>query len=326
MLICIPPPIGLTIRYSFVSNRVEPTENDTMKTTLTLAMATWTVLPAFAATRTQGEIFTYDDIIQSHKDGVSDVAAYRNWRERKKLLQEEKELLKLEELRLRQESNRLHEEKYRLNDDDLRLREEEKSLRQTGLATQQADEERLSFGIELAGTCNLAQHKLFEGDDDTVGKINTWGGDITGLYHITPRHAITLRLGYAYGDKSKTEYEETCKDEVSSFTLMPGYRYTLRPSEACSVYAAVHIGLARMGVKETWSAEDWSDRANEHATGFAYSAELGVSYALSEHIAILAAYQFGGNTARATFSDDGDEWKSKSQTYNTFRLGLGIRF
>lgn len=275
-----------------------------MKTTVTLAMAAWAVLPAFAAT-TQSEIFTYDDIIQSRKEGVSDIVAFRNWREQKRRVQEEKEFLKLKEQR---------------------LREEESRLRGTGCLPPLAPEEKHPFAIELAGTYNLAHQKIFDGDNDTVGKINTWGGDITGLYNITPRHAITLRLGYTYGDKSKTEYEETCKDEISSFTLMPGYRYTWHPSSAWSVYAAANIGFARMGVKETWTYEGGSDSQNEHATGFAYTAEVGARYNFSECMGILAACQFGGNNARAKFTDEIESWKSKGQTYTTFRIGLSVRF
>lgn len=47
----------------------------------------------------------------------------------------------------------------------------------------------------------MANSDLVEGVD---AKVDTWGGDFTGVYHVTENQAVTLRLGVAYGDESKS--------------------------------------------------------------------------------------------------------------------------
>lgn len=188
----------------------------------------------------------------------------------------------------------------------------------------------LPTGIEIGGVYNMANRNIFCGSDsdmsEEVKKVDTWGIDMTGFWHLNKNHAVTLRFGYAWGEESKVnEFDgltEKGKIKVSSFTLMPGYRYVWRPNRAWSVYTAANVGAARMEVEEGWDEEIQS----KHAMGFSYSVEIGATYAFSEDVAIFAACQFGGNTARAEFTDGADRYKTRSQTYNTFRIGTSIRF
>lgn len=291
-----------------------------MKTTLTLAMAACVAAPAFAATRTQGETFTYDDIVQSRKMNV-DVSTYQNLRERKARLDEKKRIL--------QEHKRLFLEEQQIQREEDRIlnRREPIFLREEGAIRPGKTN---SFDLEIAGVYNMANSDLVEGFDT---KINTRGVDFTGVYRTTENHAITLRLGVAYGEESKSLLSVVrYKVKLLSWTVMPGYRYTWRANDTLSIYAGVNAGVGQMRADIDCSLLNYCEE--RHETGFAYSAEIGLKCDLSERVSLLAAYQFGGNLVRIDFpgnvSINGSlydvSFKTKKQTYNTFRIGLGIRF
>lgn len=115
---------------------------------------------------------------------------------------------------------------------------------------------------------------------------------------------------------------------------MPGYRYTWHPNDTVCIYTGVNAGIGQMRTDIEYTLLGYGASAGHHETGFAYSAEIGVKCALSERVSLQAAYQFGGNLARVDFSETigiGDygysvAFKTKKQTYNTFRIGLSVRF
>lgn len=199
-----------------------------------------------------------------------------------------------------------------------------------------------AFALELAATANFATHNILNVPTPLNTAVNTYGLDLTGVWSLTNEHALTLRFGYAHGERSVTlnnvEEDMTWTDKVyykaDTFYLMPGYRYTVNLTDKLNLFAGANIGVIyhNMNAKDRFNFGSgpnatsgmFSVRSSEW--GFAYSAELGLTYDLCENTYLLAAYQFSGSTAKPTFSQDDISISSHKQCYNSARVGIGFRF
>ena len=171
-------------------------------------------------------------------------------------------------------------------------------------------------------------------------KVDILSADITGVYNLTDRQALTLRLGYATGDdKIKVEGDATShiKDKVELFTLMPGYRYTMPVyGDKVKAFAGVNVGFAHVKYESEQTEapnKDYNTKVDDSDWGFAYSAEIGLRYDVTENVGIFAAYQFSGNTAalkRHTYnhgtSSTNQDYPTRAQVYNGLRAGLSYAF
>ena len=163
-------------------------------------------------------------------------------------------------------------------------------------------------------------------------EIKSIGADITAVYSITDNHAATLRFGYTWGgEKFADGYGITDLDNfwnktrIHTFTLMPGYRYTAPITESVSWFVGANIGIANASVKETWYASSMRyDAYHKSAWGFAYSAEIGLRYALTPCMDVFCAYQYGGNTASP--KDDESIRYTHRQHGHQARVGVGFKF
>lgn len=185
------------------------------------------------------------------------------------------------------------------------------------------------WSMEVGIGYNFAGRDLIKHSEGAEEAIDTLGVDLTGVYAINDNNAVTLRFGYSFGDEADWEarsWNEKVETDVHTFALMPGYRYTHALTEKVSAFAGANVGVANMSVKDHARWED-GEVGNWHdsAWGVAYSAEVGLRYALCPCTEVFAAYQFSGNTARIKL---GEEYPAKNhrQFYNGVRAGVSIKF
>ena len=198
------------------------------------------------------------------------------------------------------------------------------------------------WAVELGAGYNKAAKSPFHSGKDWFGpqkKVNTWSWDLTGVYHLDENNALTLRLGYAYGNRQQDEADRII---TNTWCLMPGYRYTYALNDQWSLFAGANIGVASHAWRLKMDADDGEDGDDEgddvdvprsiHKSGwgFAYSAELGVRYDISTNWNVFAAYQFSGNTAAPKYKisgpDDTFSLRSKRQNFHGVRIGVGYTF
>ncbi|MGN0820796.1 MAG: outer membrane protein [Akkermansia sp.] len=169
------------------------------------------------------------------------------------------------------------------------------------------------WAVELGVGYNKAARNVFKETPDQK-KVNTWSWDITGVYNLDDSNALTLRLGYAYGNRQMWGDGRVI---TNTWSLMPGYRYTYALDDQWSLFAGANVGIVN------WA---WRDKGccHESGWGFGYSAELGVSYAICPQWNVFAAYQFSGNTANPTYQPH--ETATKEQNFHGVRIGVGYTF
>lgn len=156
------------------------------------------------------------------------------------------------------------------------------------------------LSVEVAGVYTAALNDVVTGIDG----IDTWGVDLTFVYDLCPNWSVNLRGGWANGDDDDNDLETTV------WSIMPGVRYTAPITEELSWFAGANIGAANVEYEQLDVSEDeW---------GFAYSAELGLRYDLTENLYVFGAVQGNGNLA---------EPLNAAQQYGVgARAGLGWKF
>lgn len=205
----------------------------------------------------------------------------------------------------------------------------------TGAVCSAADDSARPYALEVGFVANLAATDIVKNESIGSFKLHTMGVDLTGVYARDAHHAFTLRLGYAQGEASESAmvgdgYYEV-EGKLSSFYVMPGYRYTMPISEHWSSHLGVNVGLICHSAeeKETWDDQSWV-KVRDSAYGVAGSIELGLTYKRSERISYAIAYQFSGSTARPKLKwSDGEATYSttlRAQVYHTFRVGMSYHF
>ena len=188
-----------------------------------------------------------------------------------------------------------------------------------------------SWGVEIAYTYSWAANDIYK-DWVPCKEIRSNGVDLTGVYNFNTHHAATMRLAYAFGARSWSDDEYfdghemvSCYDRVRmhTFSLMPGYRYTLPLCPHSALYAGVNAGVANQSVKDNYHESNYGvDRNHKSAWGFAYTAEVGLRINLCQDSEFFVAYHFTGNTARTK----NNGYITHRQTTHGIRTGFGFRF
>ena len=196
------------------------------------------------------------------------------------------------------------------------------------------------WAVEIGAFYAWNQPHVYRGID-CHKQVGTIGGDITGVYNLDEHQAVTLRFGYGWGsEKWALGYEDMgvegwsgswTKVRIHTFSLMPGYRYTGGITEHVSWFVGANAGVANASYKATINSAGvdelgpWSGKVNLHKSGwgFAYSAEAGLRYALTEQLDVFCAYQFTGNTASPKLG--GYRWSHRQYAHGV-RAGVGIKF
>ena len=185
------------------------------------------------------------------------------------------------------------------------------------------------WSVELAATYTWGVPDIYN-CISPCKEIKSVGADITGVYAIDENNAVTLRFGYTWGgEKFALDYEFEdgglvpghLKTRIHTFSLMPGYRYTQPICENVSWFVGANVGVANASYKlGHYVGEYRFDREHASAWGFAYSAEVGLRYALTEQLDVFCAYQYGGNTAKPSGNI------THRQHGHQARVGVGIKF
>ncbi len=221
----------------------------------------------------------------------------------------------------------------------------------TSAATAQANSVTTNpWSVELAGGYQFAAREFQKSPMASNGeniyrsnlsmpKVDLISADVTGVYNLTDKQALTLRFGYAAGDDSiNIDGEATSvKDKVELFSIMPGYRYSIPVyQDKLKAFAGVNAGVAYLKYKSTQSDapdEFYNTKVDDSAWGLAYSAEIGLRYDVTENVGVFAAYQFSGNTAdvkRPTYNRNPNnpmiDNQTRAQVYNGVRAGLSYAF
>ena len=181
------------------------------------------------------------------------------------------------------------------------------------------------WSIELAATYTWGVPDIYLNNNGHCKEIKSIGADITGVYAIDEHQAVTLRFGYTWGgEKFAYGGEWWDKTRIHTFSLMPGYRYTDAITDQLSWFVGANVGIANASYKESSYVEH--HRAyfgHKSGWGFAYSAEIGLRYELTESLDVFCAYQYGGNTA----SPKNNGYRvAHRQHGHTARVGVGIKF
>lgn len=185
------------------------------------------------------------------------------------------------------------------------------------------------WSIELAATYTWGVPDIYLDNNGHCKEIKSIGADITGVYAIDEHQAVTLRFGYTWGGEKFAYGDEWWnKTRIHTFTLMPGYRYTSPICDKLSWFVGANVGIANASYKDT----DYCDLGAEgiekypyHKSGwgFAYSAEIGLRYELTESLDVFCAYQYCGNTASP--KDEGERFAHRQHGHQA-RVGVGIKF
>ena len=181
------------------------------------------------------------------------------------------------------------------------------------------------WAVEIGAGFNKAAKSTFSSDnwEGRQKKVNTWSWDITGVYNLDENNALTLRLGYAYGNRQQDVAERII---TNTWSLMPGYRYTYALSDKWFAFAGANVGL----VSFAWLDKEVLGNIHKSGWGFGYSVELGVRYAVCPNWDAFVAYHFSGDTASpryiVTRHGQSTSIRPKKQNFHGVRIGVGYTF
>lgn len=179
--------------------------------------------------------------------------------------------------------------------------------------------------MEIGAVYNLAGRDLFKHGSGAMKEIDTYGADLTLVHPYKAKSAMTLRLGYTFGDEVNKFYQPGARQEtdVHTFTLMPGWRMTHEWTKHTAMFWGFNVGVANESVKDHWRGERGVASSHDSAWGFAYSAEAGLRYKTCERGEFYVAYRFSGNTARPSVSTVGGVHR---QFYHGVTAGMSFNF
>ena len=181
------------------------------------------------------------------------------------------------------------------------------------------------WSIELAATYTWGVPDIYQ-YVSPCKEIKSIGADITGVYALDEHQAVTLRFGYTWGGEKFAWGGDGywLKTRIHTFSLMPGYRYTDAITDKLSWFVGANIGIANASYKDsTYYEKVRLGSFHKAAWGFAYSAEVGLRYELTESLDVFCAYQYGGNTASP--KDEGVRFAHRQHGHQA-RVGVGIKF
>lgn len=191
------------------------------------------------------------------------------------------------------------------------------------------------LGVELGASHMWASGHIMKDDYFDNAKLNTLGADLTLVYNLDENNAATLRFGYAWGHGSARDTDGIGlikeRYRLHNISIMPGYRFTTPVADSVSCFVGANVGMLNSSLKfaDVWSADSYTDKLRFHGStwGFAYSAEAGLKFNLTDNTDLFVAYQFAGSTARPRLTDGlGGVASTKAQTYHGIRAGISFKF
>lgn len=145
------------------------------------------------------------------------------------------------------------------------------------------------LSLEVGPTYTYGADDLGSG----MGHLDMGGVDITAIYDLSDKWAITLRGSWAKGDASMPfmwwdDNAEYPNDDVDAeaWSLMVGVRYTAPITEKLSWFAGAQIGATSLELK--------NDLGSDDEIGISYSVEAGLKYDICDKVYVYGAIQATG--------------------------------
>ena len=168
-------------------------------------------------------------------------------------------------------------------------------------------------------------HIRATGEDGLKQQYNAFGGEFAVGAKLTDN--IRAEFAYTYRNPSKRSYENGSLEVGMQSYMVNGY-YDFSTGTAFKPYVSVGAGMARVKMHARDLFDDSGNYVNEVDSAsentFAYSFGAGVSYDVTDDVAIDAGYRYT-RTRKIFAAEDGDSYATK-QYANDFMIGVRYTF
>lgn len=195
--------------------------------------------------------------------------------------------------------------------------------KETKKVEQKVEQKAEKSGVEAYASAKFVYtdfHLRATGEDGLKQQYNAFGGEFAVGAKLTDN--IRAEFAYTYRNPSKRVYEDEGYEMGMQSYMINGY-YDFSTGTAFKPYVSVGAGMARVKVVQ----KDYSDRSNDYSASentFAYSFGAGVSYDVTDDVAIDAGYRY--TRTRKIFGADLDESFATKQYANDFMIGVRYTF
>lgn len=197
--------------------------------------------------------------------------------------------------------------------------------KETKKVEQKVEQKAEKSGVEAYASAKFVYtdfHLRATGEDGLKQQYNAFGGEFAVGAKLTDN--IRAEFAYTYRNPSKRVYEDEGYEMGMQSYMINGY-YDFSTGTAFKPYVSVGAGMARVKVVQ----KDYSDRSNDYSASentFAYSFGAGVSYDVTDDVAIDAGYRYTRTRKIFGYDADSDESFATKQYANDFMIGVRYTF
>lgn len=197
--------------------------------------------------------------------------------------------------------------------------------KETKKVEQKVEQKAEKSGVEAYASAKFVYtdfHIRATGEDGLKQQYNAFGGEFAIGAKLTDN--IRAEFAYTYRNPSKRVYEDEGYEMGMQSYMINGY-YDFSTGTAFKPYVSVGAGMARVKVVQ----KDYSDRSNDYSASentFAYSFGAGVSYDVTDDVAIDAGYRYTRTRKIFGYDADLDESFATKQYANDFMIGVRYTF
>ncbi len=197
--------------------------------------------------------------------------------------------------------------------------------KETKKVEQKVEQKAEKSGVEAYASAKFVYtdfHLRATGEDGLKQQYNAFGGEFAVGAKLTDN--IRAEFAYTYRNPSKRVYEDEGYEMGMQSYMINGY-YDFSTGTAFKPYVSVGAGMARVKVVQ----KDYSDRSNDYSASentFAYSFGAGVSYDVTDDVAIDAGYRYTRTRKIFGYDADLDESFATKQYANDFMIGVRYTF
>lgn len=194
--------------------------------------------------------------------------------------------------------------------------------------TKKVEQKVEKSGVEAYASAKFVYtdfHIRATGEDGLKQQYNAFGGEFAVGAKLSDN--IRAEFAYTYRNPSKRSYENGSLEVGMQSYMVNGY-YDFSTGTAFKPYVSVGAGMARVKMHARDLFDDSGNYVDEVISAsentFAYSFGAGVSYDVTDDVAIDAGYRYT-RTRKIFASDDGDSYATK-QYANDFMIGVRYTF
>lgn len=197
--------------------------------------------------------------------------------------------------------------------------------KETKKVEQKVEQKAEKSGVEAYASAKFVYtdfHLRATGEDGLKQQYNAFGGEFAVGAKLTDN--IRAEFAYTYRNPSKRVYGDEGYEMGMQSYMINGY-YDFSTGTAFKPYVSVGAGMARVKVVQ----KDYSDRSNDYSGSentFAYSFGAGVSYDVTDDVAIDAGYRYTRTRKIFGYDADSDESFATKQYANDFMIGVRYTF